>query len=251
MPPVTINRPCRPNSNSPAQLVPISKTRCLQMAHPKLPIKRLVSAEVGASAKRRKIRKGTASCWECKRRKTKCIFSGSTESVCEGCTRRGTHCVTQEFSEDPSNQKQHFGDRLGRVERLLDGVFTKVNTGSDTTRELAPRTDGQLTPRVFQNFENVTQTNLANLGQLEHKEDGCRSGDEALTAHQFIQPQYHKKISPVLVKCPTEPGLIQALLSAWPSQSDLEGIYFQVSVCYCRVATVFRHVGVNSLIVLC
>ena len=51
--------------------------------------------------KRRRLRKGTHSCWECKRRKMKCIFASSTDgTACQACRRRGSRCVTQEFPED-------------------------------------------------------------------------------------------------------------------------------------------------------
>jgi hypothetical protein len=49
------------------------------------------------AAKRRKVRKGTHSCWECKRRKVKCIFSSQDESICITCRRRGTTCISQEI----------------------------------------------------------------------------------------------------------------------------------------------------------
>ncbi|KAF2496440.1 hypothetical protein BU16DRAFT_437020, partial [Lophium mytilinum] len=51
-----------------------------------------------AYVKRRKVRKGTRSCWECKRRKMRCIFD--TEAICKGCRRRGSKCISQEFPED-------------------------------------------------------------------------------------------------------------------------------------------------------
>ncbi|KAG2412311.1 hypothetical protein HFD88_009868 [Aspergillus terreus] len=52
-------------------------------------------------AKRRKVRKGTHSCWECKRRKMKCIFDPRIASAsCIGCRRRGSPCISQEFPED-------------------------------------------------------------------------------------------------------------------------------------------------------
>ena len=54
------------------------------------------SAESGA--KRRRLRKGTHSCWECKRRKMKCIFE-PLANTCNGCWRRGCQCLTQEFPE--------------------------------------------------------------------------------------------------------------------------------------------------------
>ena len=54
--------------------------------------------------KRRRLRKGTHSCWECKRRKMKCIFDPLTDSTtaCNGCRRRGSPCISQDFPEDVS-----------------------------------------------------------------------------------------------------------------------------------------------------
>lgn len=71
-------------------------------------------------AKRRKVRKGTQSCWECRRRKVRCIFSISTNTVCDHCARRGTPCVSQEMCEEPSsNVKTPLESRIGRIEELL------------------------------------------------------------------------------------------------------------------------------------
>ncbi|CAD0106611.1 unnamed protein product, partial [Aureobasidium uvarum] len=52
--------------------------------------------EPDRSPKRRKIRKGTQSCWECKRRKVRCI---STENICQNCRRRGTACISQDLPD--------------------------------------------------------------------------------------------------------------------------------------------------------
>lgn len=104
-------------------------------------------------SKRRKIRKGTTSCWECrmmciyltmacpltfpttgKRRKTRCHFTSLTSDVCVGCQQRETPCVTQEYEEDSGkfqeapaanadrldqNKNSRLEDRLERVEALL------------------------------------------------------------------------------------------------------------------------------------
>ncbi|KAL4990689.1 hypothetical protein BDW68DRAFT_26503 [Aspergillus falconensis] len=48
-----------------------------------------------ATTKMRKVRKGTHSCRECRRRKVKCIFNSTSNSVCIVCRRRGTKCVSQ------------------------------------------------------------------------------------------------------------------------------------------------------------
>lgn len=71
--------------------------------------------------KRRKLRKGTQSCWECKRRKARCTFSAATKDVCEGCKRRGTECVSQESTDEPPppGSKKGLVDRLGQVEALV------------------------------------------------------------------------------------------------------------------------------------
>jgi hypothetical protein len=79
--------------------------------------------------KRRKVRKGTRSCWECKRRKIRCNFNSAADAVCIGCQRRGTHCVSQEYPEEPSRpvEKGHqIGDRIVRVEALVEQLVRKV-----------------------------------------------------------------------------------------------------------------------------
>ncbi|KAH7138486.1 hypothetical protein B0J11DRAFT_476154 [Dendryphion nanum] len=56
---------------------------------------------------KRKIRKGTQSCWECKKRKTKCIFPKSSDSICVGCKSRRTTCIGQEFDDDSPMIRKH------------------------------------------------------------------------------------------------------------------------------------------------
>lgn len=51
-------------------------------------------------AKRRKIRKGTHSCWECKRRKVRCLFANPGDSRCITCHRRGKECVGQDVYDE-------------------------------------------------------------------------------------------------------------------------------------------------------
>ncbi|KAB5551069.1 hypothetical protein GE09DRAFT_158787 [Coniochaeta sp. 2T2.1] len=53
--------------------------------------------------KRRRVRRGTQSCWECKRRKIRCSFTVPDELVCDGCISRGVKCTSQEFYEAPTH----------------------------------------------------------------------------------------------------------------------------------------------------
>ncbi|KAH8586191.1 hypothetical protein B0O99DRAFT_529202 [Bisporella sp. PMI_857] len=64
-----------------------------------------------SEAKRRRLRKGTHSCWACKRRKVRCSFAsletdgigtGAATGTCLNCQRRGTKCISQELPEDRS-----------------------------------------------------------------------------------------------------------------------------------------------------
>ncbi|KAI0457023.1 hypothetical protein F5B21DRAFT_512888 [Xylaria acuta] len=55
------------------------------------------AGESGSEAKRRNIRRGTHSCWECKRRKVRCTFTSPSDAVCAECQRRGTSCLGQEM----------------------------------------------------------------------------------------------------------------------------------------------------------
>jgi hypothetical protein len=60
----------------------------------------MYSSDENVQLKRRRVRKGTHSCWECKRRKVKCLLDPLDHSICNGCRRRGTKCISQEYPDD-------------------------------------------------------------------------------------------------------------------------------------------------------
>lgn len=83
----------------------------------------------------RRVRKGTRSCWECKRRKIRCIYANENAPTCKGCLDRGTSCVSQEFlddSERSSSNNVGLGQRLGRVEELLEKLIANVSPSVKT-----------------------------------------------------------------------------------------------------------------------
>ncbi|KAF4890650.1 Dehydrocurvularin biosynthesis regulator [Colletotrichum fructicola] len=81
----------------------------------------LLADSTGPTPKRRKLRKGTQSCWDCKRRKARCTFSADTPETCDSCKRRGVDCVSQEVTDQPPppGSNKHIVDRLGHVEALV------------------------------------------------------------------------------------------------------------------------------------
>lgn len=77
--------------------------------------------------RKKRVRKGTKSCWECKRRKVKCQLSSENVSVCSGCLSRGTTCISQEYPEEhDSSGGPQLGERLGRIEHVLDKLMSKM-----------------------------------------------------------------------------------------------------------------------------
>ncbi|KAL4926558.1 uncharacterized protein BDV17DRAFT_299656 [Aspergillus undulatus] len=84
--------------------------------------------------KRTKVRRGTRSCWECKRRKMKCVFERPDDAVCVGCHRRWTQCVSQEFPEQvsaPIDSNRRLRDRLRQVEARLEQVLSTPASSID------------------------------------------------------------------------------------------------------------------------
>ncbi|KAH6987191.1 C6 zinc finger domain-containing protein [Ilyonectria destructans] len=90
-------------------------------------------------AKRRRIRKGTRSCWECKRRKVRCSYSTPSASVCIGCDRRGSSCVSQAYPEEAApatsagGRGRQMGDRIVRVEALIEQLVRRAGDQSNVS----------------------------------------------------------------------------------------------------------------------
>ncbi|KAF7561061.1 hypothetical protein G7046_g3062 [Stylonectria norvegica] len=82
------------------------------------------------SNKKRKIRKGTRSCWECRRRKIKCQFNSEEDATCVGCVARETVCVSQEFIHDVAPvPDRRLAQRLGRLEELMEKLVDRTEPG--------------------------------------------------------------------------------------------------------------------------
>lgn len=78
-----------------------------------------LSSSLEPAQKRRKIRKGTFSCWECKNRKIRCQFTTSSATICAFCQRKGTWCISQESPNPQGIGYQAVERRLDHVEALV------------------------------------------------------------------------------------------------------------------------------------
>ncbi|KAM0148066.1 hypothetical protein ACHAPG_010231 [Botrytis cinerea] len=108
--------------------------------------------------RKKRVRKGTKSCWECKRRKVKCQLSSENVSVCSGCLSRGTTCISQEYPEEhDSSGGPQIGERLGRIELVLDKLMSKMDQYEEqdnATKIHTPESMG--TGDVLAPFTNTT-----------------------------------------------------------------------------------------------
>ncbi|KAF6842232.1 hypothetical protein CMUS01_03297 [Colletotrichum musicola] len=168
--------------------------------------------DTASSPKRRKLRKGTQSCWECKRRKARCSYSAITPDTCEGCKRRGTDCISQDVSEQPPppGSNKHIVDRLGQVEALVGQLLRAAHQDGRLEGHVAPHVQRHFSrspiPEATVSFDSsssVAKTKDTSQRPCSEPEVVSTSADESPT------PETHD-------------GISRSLLAAWPSQHDMD-----------------------------
>jgi hypothetical protein len=153
------DKTARRNKSNPPRELPESSDRTMNDARTeeRVPPPFLNRAGAEPSAKRRTVRKGTRSCWECKRRKIRCIFPSPDDTACIGCQHRHTPCVRQDMPEDPSAARKgsrNLGERVARVEDFIKGLTANrdaCETGK-TGRELQPEARSEDAATTFIRF---------------------------------------------------------------------------------------------------
>lgn len=165
------------------------------------------------SPKRRKLRKGTQSCWECKRRKAKCTFSADTPDVCQPCQRRGSDCVSQEVTDrpPPAGSNKNMVDRLGRVEALVGQLLKESRRGEDPMS-----LDIVLSEHQAQKRRRDRSTSPARIG-LQKRRSVLLEADWSESTSSTLRGQIPRDY-----KDGRHDACRQRLLSAWPSLHDLK-----------------------------
>ncbi|KAL6818035.1 hypothetical protein GGI42DRAFT_309221 [Trichoderma sp. SZMC 28013] len=129
--------------------------------------------------KRRKIRKGTQSCWECKRRKIRCTFAAPTETVCDGCRSRRVKCISQEYYDDAPliSSPDKRGKGLDKTRNQADSSFGTrlpstygymgreafINSSIDYDRISQELLAAWPSPRELETISNMKINNTFNL----------------------------------------------------------------------------------------
>ncbi|KAF1969697.1 hypothetical protein BU23DRAFT_557519 [Bimuria novae-zelandiae CBS 107.79] len=162
-------------------------------------------SDLDSATKRRKVRKGTKNCWECRRRKVRCIFSTPKNPVCNNCARRKTLCVSQEDCEPPSALTPTRNDqvevRINRVEERVGRLGHTHNPGeADLSRP---------SPSSFENHSDFTALNSSS---------GCTP---ELEANISVPARSERQRQPASSGNKYE-DLNRKFLAAWPSEHELE-----------------------------
>ncbi|KAK6332988.1 hypothetical protein TWF718_010814 [Orbilia javanica] len=173
--------------------------------------------------RRRRVRKGTRSCWECKRKKIKCTFT-ITNNICDSCKRRGSSCIGQEFPEGPRNDRTRLGDRLGLVEELVGRLVNDPRNASLQENPFIVATPS-ITPEIQENSEYQDSNRASHSGDLFTSPALSGTGNHPSTSpsHSWSALIYDT----IDVNRDNRTGdkytkVSQALLEAWPSTSDQE-----------------------------
>ena len=138
--------------------------------------------------KKRRVRKGTQSCWQCKHRKVRCTFAAPSRTTCDECRRRGTTCVSQEFHDEPSSSAK-VEDRLNRMEATLDRLARN------------PRLDGSDKEASTNRSSSVT------VASDDYSKPGQQAAPFSATPARIIQDW---ELDPA-----------RQLIAAWPNEHDL------------------------------
>ncbi|KAF7591407.1 hypothetical protein BBP40_001568 [Aspergillus hancockii] len=175
------------------------------------------------AAKRRKVRKGTQSCWECKRRKVRCIFAFPASIVCDNCSRRGTPCISQEHPDRPvrpidSNQVEA---RLRRVEEFIELLANNAGIAHALHSRTESLSEAQSISVALDDGEERRRKVLSQAS------DTADDLDKKTITHPgpSLIP-----LSPTIgiSQISRKPGadkyehLTHELIAAWPSQGDLD-----------------------------
>ncbi|KAL6921065.1 hypothetical protein FSST1_005091 [Fusarium sambucinum] len=173
--------------------------------------------ESAPAPKRRKLRKGTQSCWECKRRKAKCIYSDHL-GVCDSCKKRGTDCVSQDVQEAPPplGSNKHVVDRLGEVEALVQHLLKASQTETHSHERLvSPESLGSRRRSHddghYSNSPTITHANI-------------NPGSKDLPTNIVSSTALELEGSPSLPSEGEFGDLYNELVAVWPNPDDMKVI---------------------------
>ena len=193
---------------------------------------------------RKKMRKGTKSCLECRRRKIKCTFEDGRPAICNECYARGSTCIDQEhgdiqtYTQAASEQSSYsLRERVSQLEDLVKQVLYRLPekgeaSGNSDRGSAAPESDkSQLDAQaaeVLKSLKSSLRQADASMEESIMLPGGLRDDAPALTLFDNAVIE-RKQSHPVVSRAQYNKTktLLAALNKLLPSASDLEIILEQ------------------------
>ncbi|CAF9922790.1 MAG: hypothetical protein ALECFALPRED_002226 [Alectoria fallacina] len=186
----------------------------------------------------KKLRKGTHSCIECRRRKKSCVPRPATPGSCEECFARGVHCRKQEVSQGwkrrPQHGKHDLQQRVAELETALLSISQKLETtprtteSGDGTAQALQQLRSEILPSTPVASPDPNPEALLELAPVlslfdnailsRHPADSTRSAAQDSNGTRPPKLDANKNPNPKLE------NIRQALLSLFPSQQRQEAI---------------------------
>ncbi|KAF6818226.1 C6 zinc finger domain-containing protein [Colletotrichum plurivorum] len=173
-------------------------------------------------AKKRKVRKGTRSCWQCRKRKIRCEFAPGDDETCAGCKARGAHCVSQEFvdHEPVGQQDRGLSQRLGRLEELMVKLADKIGprTSAEATSMPSPDAEADVVPDAA-----LRRSGPLRVGGSPARAPAAENAASAGAARAPLGPSRSPSTQPCDIT-PKHDKICRQLHSMFPSSHDAKVI---------------------------
>ena len=181
---------------------------------------------------RKKMRKGTKSCLECRRRKIKCTFEPGRTAICNECYARGSTCIDQEhgdiqaYTQQTAEQSSYsLRERVTQLEGLVKQVLNRAPDGPTTNNTVAELDRNQVDAQAAEVLKSL-KTNVGVSTQVDESEylPGTLR-DEAPALTLFDNAVIERKESQTTMsraQYNKSKTLIAALTQMLPSPHDLE-----------------------------
>lgn len=182
---------------------------------------------------RKKMRKGTKSCLECRRRKIKCTFEAGRPACCNECYARGSTCIDQEhgdmqtYAASTSEQSSYsLRERVSQLEDLVKQVLHRLPERAEETPTTNEQDKSQVDTQAAEVLKSLKSSLRRADAVLEESlllPGGLRDDAPALTLfdNEVIT---RKESQPVVSRAQynKSKALITALNQLLPSPHDLE-----------------------------
>ncbi|KAJ5937868.1 hypothetical protein N7454_004210 [Penicillium verhagenii] len=184
---------------------------------------------------RKRMRKGTKSCVECRRRKIRCSYESNSCDLCNECRLRGSKCFTQEQGSEDSSAPSGAGpaeryslrERVTYLETVVQDLAKRLDETNASISKTGQATAGNLTP--------VSTTEPDRLGPSSEKIENApvlQLFDNYLVSRRD-DPSINDQFMGANDTSPKAQAVRLELISLFPSDQDIQKLLAKCSHLWC------------------